>query len=292
MEARALANIYLHRMYLIRAGISNYYAYRIDTLTRRIEENQTERAKTIEKLKEATKYNSTQQLLEKYGGASLSPDPKKPKNPSGTPTKGPKQTQPQPQRTGMGPPATANITRGQPISQPSTPQPIPLPMPPAIPYQRPSSANAGAMSISQPGPPEFAPNAFQTKAQYNTATDISMEGKWYDRILDVLLGEDETSPKNRIVLICEYCRLVNGQAPPGVKRLEDLGQWRCMACGAKNGKIDEGKKIVEEIVERAKAESQEHEKELASNSDERLVVEKDSSQDEKAISTKEVESSE
>ena len=51
--------------------------------------------------------------------------------------------------------------------------------------------------------------------------------------MDVLLGEDETLPRARLALICSNCRLVNGQAPPGVKRLEDVGKWRCGGCGAK-----------------------------------------------------------
>lgn len=73
------------------------------------------------------------------------------------------------------------------------------------------------------------------------------EAKWYDRILDLVMGEDETSPKNRIVLICENCRLVNGQAPPGCRRLEDVGLWRCFGCGSKNGVVDEGVKAVREM---------------------------------------------
>jgi hypothetical protein len=74
------------------------------------------------------------------------------------------------------------------------------------------------------------------------------ESHWYDRILDTLLGEDETAAKNRIVLLCSRCRLVNGQAPPGTKSLSELGMWKCMACGASNGEMDEGKRIVQEVL--------------------------------------------
>jgi hypothetical protein len=113
---------------------------------------------------------------------------------------------------------------------------------------------------------EFAPNAeFATSAfpggqapptplpptgypQYNTA---DVEPHWYDRIFDVLLGEDETAPKNRIVLICKACRLVNGQAPPGTKSLSELGIWKCMSCGALNGELDEGERIVKEVLGQA-----------------------------------------
>ena len=90
---------------------------------------------------------------------------------------------------------------------------------------------------------EFAPNAFSTAPQYAQP----FEGpRWYDRIVDALLGEDESSPKNRIALICDHCRLVNGQAPPGVKTLEDIGKWRCSGCGTMNGKVST-KKLVASI---------------------------------------------
>lgn len=149
----------------------------------------------------------------------------------------------------MGPPATANIPRNQPMgSAPSTPQPVDRYMgSPMQPMQIPSPSPARPMSLEEPGPPEFAPNAFGTTPQYDMSTETSADGNWYDRILDVLLGEDETSPRNRIVLICQHCRLVNGQAPPGVKRLVDLGRWRCFGCGGWNGEVDEGTKIVEAI---------------------------------------------
>lgn len=66
--------------------------------------------------------------------------------------------------------------------------------------------------------------------------------------MDLLLGEDETASKNRIVLICKQCRLVNGQAPPGTNSLAELGMWKCMACGAMNGEVDEGKRLVREVL--------------------------------------------
>ena len=61
------------------------------------------------------------------------------------------------------------------------------------------------------------------------------------------MGEDETLPGKRLALICQKCRLVNGQAPPGTQRLEDVGKWRCAACGTMNGKENEVKKIVASI---------------------------------------------
>jgi hypothetical protein len=63
-------------------------------------------------------------------------------------------------------------------------------------------------------------------------------------LLDVLLGEDEMQPRNRMAMICGSCRLVNGQAPPGIKTLEELGRWRCGSCGAWNGEESEATKIL------------------------------------------------
>jgi hypothetical protein len=231
-------------------GITAYYTYRIDVVTYRLEEQQAERVKTIDKLKAATKYNSTQELLEKYGGVSPQPSPK-PKGQT-VPKGAPRKTQKQPQRTSIGPPATANIPQNQPIiSQPATPQPVPS----YVAMHRPPPSIPGSpLSGSRVGPPEFAPNAFGSVPQYDQSSESNIDGKWYDRILDLLLGEDETSPKNRIVLICKHCRLVNGQAPPGVKRIEELGKWRCIGCGGWNGEVDEGAKIVEEIKEKAEME--------------------------------------
>jgi hypothetical protein len=47
-----------------------------------------------------------------------------------------------------------------------------------------------------------------------------------------------------MAMICSSCRLVNGQAPPGIKTLEELGRWRCGNCGAWNGEESETTKIL------------------------------------------------
>lgn len=97
---------------------------------------------------------------------------------------------------------------------------------------------------------EFAPNAFSAPPQYAQPGDVNSGGNWYDRILDLLMGEDETSPKNRVALICQNCRLVNGQAPAGTRTLAELGKWRCFGCGNMNGEEDEAAKVVKEMRER------------------------------------------
>jgi hypothetical protein len=244
---------------VIRTAITAYYNYRIDSATHRLEEQQATRAKTIDKLKAATKYDSTQELLEKYGGAP--PKPKKEKE-AKTPTKG--KAPKQPGRVGAGPPPpTANINRpGHVPSAPSTPQPQiqePYVQEPQFPKVQFHSNSPAQFNAQQPIPPqpqpqrptaEFAPNAFSSPPTYVQASEVKAGGNWYDRVLDLLMGEDETSPKHRVALICQNCRLVNGQAPPGTKRLADLGKWRCFGCGGWNGEEDEGAKAVQEMKER------------------------------------------
>ncbi|POR35994.1 Uncharacterized protein TPAR_03833 [Tolypocladium paradoxum] len=232
-------------IYVTRRLVTAYFNFRVGSLAARLKEQQEERAKTIQKLKDATKYDSTMELIEKYGGAEGKPKNKQDGQGDGQgkkPTQG-GSAKGTPARTTMPPPPTANIQRlDGPPGTPSTPQPqqsSPLPPPPTNPLD-PSA--------------EFAPNAFSnpplSSAPYTTQPSTAApESHWYDRIFDVLLGEDETAPKNRIALICRACRLVNGRAPPGTRSLAELGVWRCMACGAANGEAeDEGKRIVREVL--------------------------------------------
>ena len=203
---------------------------------------------TIEKLKVATKYNSTQQLLEKYGGESPKPaTPKGEKKP-----KTPKQNAPPPvQRTGLPPPPTANIRRPPqpPLEAPNHPSSPP-------PYQnvpqQPPSPNGPFPVPQQPiDEPGFAPNAFPSSGQSGQYIE---QPHWYDRLLDVLLGEDEMQPRNRMAMICGTCRLVNGQAPPGIKTPEELGRWRCGSCGAWNGVESETNQMLSTLRQEVAAE--------------------------------------
>ncbi|RAL11944.1 uncharacterized protein BO97DRAFT_405684 [Aspergillus homomorphus CBS 101889] len=248
-------------IYTVRASASRYYDYRISKTQSHLDTLHKQRETTIEKLKEATRYNSTQQLLEKYGGGgtlkrtkSRTSDDKRNKPDTAAKKRTPQQQQQPPvQRTGLPPPPTANIRRS-PQQQPS-PGGNGGPMTPSGPPQHPSSPSPFMIPAHhQGGPPHgpppapsfdedepgFAPNAFPS----TTPPQYIESSHWYDRLLDVLLGEDETQPKNRMVLICATCRLVNGQAPPGVKSLEDLGRWRCGSCGAWNGQESEAKKVL------------------------------------------------
>lgn len=243
-------------IYLVRCGLSAYYDYRTSSVQRQLDALQAQRDVTITRLKTATKYDSTQELLKKYGGtptpkAKTAGDSEK----KGAAKSGGAET-PKVGRTGLGPPPTANLPKRDSLNPMQDTPRRPTTQPRSPLGQEPSYSPARASPPSQrPLSPqeEFAPNAFLSPPQYAQIDDGS---KWYDRIMDVLLGEDETSPRARIALICRNCRLVNGQAPPGVKRLEDVGKWRCGGCGTMNGEESEAKKIVTRIKEQASAEAE------------------------------------
>ncbi|KAF2153694.1 hypothetical protein K461DRAFT_266823 [Myriangium duriaei CBS 260.36] len=236
-------------IYGVRLAIDAVYNYRLAGTQGHLEDLQKQRSDTIEKLKAATKYNSTQQLLDKYGGGgggnAGDSGSKQTKSPPGKQSRKSEQnTSPQArvQRTGIAPPPTANIQRPQ--------APGALVPPTPVTGQSPSSAVPEVTA-------EFAPNAFtETPAPIpNSQGTMQMQvhtqtgpPRWYDRVMDAILGEDETSPRNRIALICSTCRLVNGQAPPGTRTLEDLGRWRCMACGANNGVQSVAEKAVSDAI--------------------------------------------
>lgn len=256
-------------IYATRYILTAFSNFRIESLETKLKDQQSERSKTIQKLKDATKYDSTQELLAKYGGVEGKPSGKdktgkghgEGEGEKGQHGKGPHPAGPGGvQRTGMPPPPTANIPRG----------PNSLPPNAGTPKGR-IASQSGPPASGSPGPArggfdpsaEFAPNAFGPgeqgpmpsipNAQYASVQGGVGESHWYDRVMDLLLGEDETAAKNRIVLICQQCRLVNGQAPPGTRALSEIGMWKCMGCGSMNGEVDEGKRIMREVLEKKRA---------------------------------------
>lgn len=263
---------YYSRIYLVRLIVGKFYEYRISKTQKYLDDLQNQRDATIEKLKEATKYNSTQQLLEKYGAESPNSARDTKEEPKqGGPTLAPQSNLPPVSRTGIAPPPTANIRRTSAGPLPShTPPPPPTfhdPVPPTLndglenrdPHA-PDEPGFAPNAFSGPPPPSTPPAAVQQphETQYS---DYGQQGRWYDRLVDVLLGEDETLPKNRLALICAQCRLVNGQAPPGVKNLGEVERWRCGGCGSWNGhdSTSEARKVIADIQEQTRSYRNSHE---------------------------------
>ncbi|KAI0153396.1 hypothetical protein BJ166DRAFT_356053 [Pestalotiopsis sp. NC0098] len=236
-------------LYVYRTASDAYFTFRVDKLETRLKSQQSERAKIIQKLKDATKYDTTLELLEKYGGEKPKPKRTKSQHAGDGDESGQKKQQKnngteQHGRINIQPPPTANIQR--PMSAAGSPQNQQrlAPYPPPPPRPQTSSGSLRDFSAS-----EFAPNAEeQLPPSYHQYDFSTGPPRWYDRVLDMMMGEDETAPKNRIVLICQNCRLVNGQAPPGTKSLSDIGQWKCMGCSTMNGEMDEGKKIIQDVL--------------------------------------------
>ena len=237
-------------IYLVRTALDAYYNYRLSNNQTNLNDLNKQRDRVIQKLKTVTRYDSTQQLLDKYGGSPRqrqpSPRPTKTRNSEGDQSK---QGTPQGSRTGVAPPPTANIQRA-PTAGSSTPQSTPG-QPQRSPTGPPPNAT-GLMPPQNEPNEDFAPNAFSAAPRPSLtlrepSQQYSEGARWYDRILDVVLGEDETQAKNRAALICDNCRLVNGQAPPGARTPEDIGRWRCSSCHAWNGVESEEKRILKHI---------------------------------------------
>jgi endoplasmic reticulum junction formation protein lunapark len=220
------------RLYSVRYLLTSWYNYRTSNAQEYLDSLYKERDATLEKLKLATKYNTTQQLLEKYGKVRPQPSKESPKNEK--PKKRASEA-----RVFTSPPPTANIPRNQHI-QSSPPQQLP-PSAPSSP-----SPNPALRSPFPPPTEDFAPNAFDYPQQ-PAAPPVFGPPKWYDRILDALIGDDETLAKNRFALICSECRLVNGLAPPGAKTLEEVGKWKCSGCGTLNGRESVTEKLLKEV---------------------------------------------
>ncbi|KAL9102431.1 MAG: hypothetical protein Q9163_002423 [Psora crenata] len=246
-------------IFLGRLALKTYYDYRTSSIQAQLNDLERQRNRTIEKLKAATRYNSTQELLKKYGGSEASKEkPAEKREGKGTPQQSGPGTR-RSGRTNLAPPPTANIPRRvhapdpqetyQQVLHPQAPSP---PAPPSPPWQRP-------VSPLEPSA-DFAPNAFSAPSEF---APVNEGPRWYDRIMDILLGEDESSPGKRLALICKTCRLVNGQAPPGFKRVEDVGKWRCAGCGTMNGEENDVKSIVASIKDQAAVEVAEDSEESA-----------------------------
>lgn len=245
--------IKLLRLYVVRLGLLSYYYHRTSSAQSQLDDLQSQRDETIRKLKAATKYDTTQELLKKYSGTP-SPNQKAPD--ASDRKKSPKQgdvNTPQNGRTTFIPPPTANIPNRRVTSPPTGQNQHPSPAQDSRPLSPIGQSPQWQQDQRFQGPTaEFAPNAFPSAPQYAPANDGP---RWYDKFMDLLMGEDETLPGKRLALICSKCRLVNGLAPPGKQRLEDVGKWRCAACGTMNGEDSDMEKIMASIQKRDPAAS-------------------------------------
>ncbi|KAI5778959.1 hypothetical protein EDC01DRAFT_634440 [Geopyxis carbonaria] len=225
-------------IYLGRKLLDIYYSGRITSVENRLAELQSRQRDTIEQLKAATKYSTTQSLIEKYGGITTIHSSR----PKGDPTE-PSIASPIPQgsiRHHVTPPMEhVSEQKDTRLSPDETQQDIF--------HQQLLSPNRSG-TPAQPRKPQSPPQKevlervqssrihghAQTSSIHHIEPEEATAPKWYDRLMDVIIGEDETSAKNRFALICQNCRMVNGLAPPGTRSMDDIDTWGCARCGAMN----------------------------------------------------------
>lgn len=205
-------------VYGVRTGVTWWFTRKIERETQQKELLKTRLDEKIEELKEKSDYYNTQQLLERYDSKAL------PRSTSDEKFHDPAQAQsPQhnPSTEGIRQQPSMETLRQRGNSRASLP-PLPPPITPAS-FVSPKPQNI----------PQFHPSAFSPPPSPNLAPQEHRSKTFLDRVLDLLVGEDENAADHRYALICRHCRAHNGLAPPG-ERGEDVG-YLCGRCGGWNG---------------------------------------------------------
>ena len=225
----------------------------IDRETQQKEILKTRLEGKIEELKEKSDYYNTQQLLERYDSKAL------PRSTSDEKFHDPAQSQSQSH------PSSAEGIRHQPsldtLRQRGNSRVSLAPLPPPI-----TSASFMSPPNQSQNVPQFHPSAFSPPPSPSLAPQEHRSKTFLDRVLDLLVGEDENAADHRYALICRHCRAHNGLAPPG-ERGEDVG-YLCGRCGGWNGpdpnRKEESK--AKDVISQAKqAEPEQREQEAVEN---------------------------
>jgi len=218
-------------LYTIKKLINSYYGYRISSTETLLETLQEQQKETIERLKAATKYSTTLSLIEKYGGtvAKVVNEPAQAQQQGKALKPGPKhQPGRQPQPALPPPHIQQQLQQQQKIVQQQLMAQRREGYSPTPGHRIPSGANP------QPQPLHMQAHT-QSPSIHHLQPEEASTPRWYDRLMDLVLGEDETSAKARYALICKKCRMVNGLAPPGTTDPNDVEEWGCARCGMMNG---------------------------------------------------------
>lgn len=95
----------------------------------------------------------------------------------------------------------------------------------------PSTPNAARPLVSSPSTtfPVLPTNFVPSPPPGSPLPPQPRPSQWYDRVLDLIVGDDETSPSNRFALICKKCHSHNGLLPPG-DNPSDV-KYTCPRCG-------------------------------------------------------------
>ncbi|KAK9387108.1 hypothetical protein V1515DRAFT_556595 [Lipomyces mesembrius] len=202
-------------IWLARRGIFEVYNRRIKRQAATLQELRNDQKAKIEELKSSMKYYTTKSLLERFESKNGTSGPGK-DNTADKNEKGGRMLQRELESRG----GAAGVLQNDMLRQEQMPSEQLLQR---YPMQ------------SIPQPPESP--------------------RWYDRILDLMVGEDETNPRNRYALICFRCGTHNGLAAPG--QTPDNVRYSCPVCGEWNPEQapsittggDEASKTIEEQSE-------------------------------------------
>jgi endoplasmic reticulum junction formation protein lunapark len=210
------------RVYGARRTVGWWYTRKIDREVETKEILKTRLEEKIEELKEKSDYYNTQQLLERFD-SKASPRSSLPDT-----LRESAQQQRHPQHD-----SSSNDLRQNPavdtLRQRGNSKASLPPLPPPI---TPSTFSVPPPVPAQLNIPQFHPSAFSPPP--SPILPVQQQPKTFlDRVLDLLVGEDENAADRRYALICRHCRAHNGLAPPG-ERAEEVG-YLCGRCGGWNG---------------------------------------------------------
>nr|ODN75723.1 hypothetical protein L203_06495 [Cryptococcus depauperatus CBS 7841] len=172
----------------------------------------TKQRKQLEEIKKMTNYDSTRKLIERYDDLS-------------SPTSSP---------VSLDPPASPHTP--QKLSQSSTPShKLPIKGPGGTPNAPGHLIEASRIPVVKPGNPISPEQAAVMQSQLETVQPVlpTPEKKWYDRIVDSILGDDPSQAnQSNFALVCEKCFRHNGLV--GSKYEWERMQWICPRCNHLN----------------------------------------------------------
>ncbi|CAN6604014.1 hypothetical protein TRVA0_002S03532 [Trichomonascus vanleenenianus] len=230
-------------IYLVRRVVTAFFNWLISSNEEHLKKLKAEQSDKIEELKRKTNFYSTQALINRFDVNS------KPRVVHPPQRQGPNSPPPQRQGSNRGSPSLGSAgTSGS--GQFTPPVGLSGEFKPELPNLKPdalSSPSSNDVSRNSPGTSvatgsTLASPAMIPQAGLEVVHSVPYQPQWYDKIIDLIAGEDEYSPKNRYALICENCRNHNGLAQPG--ELPQHVVYICPRCGVQNGKPKKRKESV------------------------------------------------
>ncbi|QSL66118.1 hypothetical protein MERGE_000493 [Pneumocystis wakefieldiae] len=214
--------ISLFCIYFGRIIFTIYYTKMISSEESSLELLRTKQHEKVEELKAKTNFYSTQSLIDRYSGSQRN-TPEKPAIPLLDLNDSGKKT---PKHSFSSP----SVDFLQPTYQHSN--------------QQNQISNLRLRHTNNSNTDNSVHHSFFATSDMPFPTDsyskLSQDNSFISRILNFIIGPDETSPENRYALICKKCGIHNGLAPYGEK-WESI-KYICMNCGIWNGNVKQDEK--------------------------------------------------